>query len=188
MSEIRFENVTAGYGEKVVIESRSFTFPETGVVAVTGASGKGKTTVLRLLCGLLKPMAGNISGLEEKKVSFVFQEDRLLPWSTVEENVAVVGEKTLARELLEEMELFDRLDAYPNALSGGMQRRVALARALCFQGDVLLLDEPFKGLDDALKERLIPRVRARAGGLIVISTHDLSEAALLDPRYIAFDL
>ncbi len=188
MSDIRFENVSAGYGEHLIIKNRSFVFPERGTVAISGASGSGKTTVLRLLCGLLAPVSGRITGLSEKKVSFVFQEDRLLPWCTAQENAAVAGDAQLARELLEEMELSEYLDAYPSALSGGMQRRVAIARALCFGGDVFLLDEPFKGLDDALKERIIPRMRARIGGLTVISTHDLSEAALFDPQYIPFSL
>ncbi len=188
MSDIRFENVSAGYGDHLILENRSFVFPEQGTVAITGASGSGKTTVLRLLCGLLAPMSGRITGLSGKKVSFVFQEDRLLPWCTAQENAAVAGETQAARELLEEMELSEYLDAYPAALSGGMQRRVAIARALCFGGDVLLLDEPFKGLDDALKTRIIPRIRARARGLTVISTHDLSEAAFFDPQFISFSL
>lgn len=176
---IRLENITAGYEpEKPVLKNLSLTLPQQGVVAFTGPSGSGKTTLLRVIAGLLKPFSGTLSGLEDKRVSMVFQEDRLLPWCTVLQNVTCVGEEEAARRCLERVELLSHIHRYPGELSGGMQRRVAIARALCFGGDVLLLDEPFKGLDPALKERIFPHIRD-AAPLILLVTHDEQDVQAL---------
>jgi len=176
---IRLENITAGYElQNPVLQNLTLTLPKTGIVAFTGPSGSGKTTLLRLIAGLLKPFSGTISGLEEKRISMVFQEDRLLPWCTVLQNVTCVGAEATARQCLENMELGEHLHRYPGELSGGMQRRVAIARALCFGGDVLVLDEPFKGLDPALKERIFPHIRD-AAPLILLVTHDEQDVQAL---------
>ncbi len=177
---ISLENVTCSYGEKTPVKDLTLTLPDTGVVGIFGPSGKGKTTILRLLAGRMEPTAGEISGLAGKRVSVVFQEDRLLPWRTALENAAIVkdGSEAQARELLAAMELAAETDKFPRELSGGMQRRVALARALNFGGDILLLDEPFKGLDAALRRRIIDRVKG-SFPLILIATHDREEAELL---------
>ncbi|MBE5784533.1 MAG: ABC transporter ATP-binding protein [Clostridiales bacterium] len=177
---IRLENITCSYGEKTPVKDLTLTLPDTGVVGIFGPSGRGKTTLLRLLSGRIEPKAGEISGLTDKRVSVVFQEDRLLPWRTALENVAIVKDSSevQAKELLASMELVAETDKLPRELSGGMQRRVALARALNFGGDILLLDEPFKGLDEALRLRIIERVKG-SFPLIVIATHDRAEAELL---------
>ncbi len=176
---ILLKNIVCAYDGQLVLNGLSRSLPETGVVALTGPSGSGKTTFLRLLAGLLKPASGSVEGMGGKRVSMAFQEDRLLPWLTALENVALVcGNEGLARETLSRFELGDALKKRPGDLSGGMQRRVALARALCYGGDVLLLDEPFKGLDDALKARVAEHVKG-AFPLTVIATHDMDEAELL---------
>ena len=179
--------VCAGYGpEKPVLTDFSLTLPEAGTVAVMGPSGRGKTTLLRVLSEQLKPTAGKISGMEGKGVSMVFQEDRLLPWRTAIENVISVlpgkdrgADRELALLWLNQMELSDAVDELPGALSGGMRRRVALARACAYGGDILLLDEPFKGLDAALKERVANAIK-KAAPLILMVSHDREEAALMD--------
>lgn len=174
---IEFKNLTCAYGEKTPIRNLTLTLPDTGVIGVFGASGAGKTTLLRLLAGRLAPASGTVTGLTGKRVSMVFQEDRLLPWQTALENVALVrdGSEAEARELLAALSLQAEAEQRPAALSGGMQRRVALARALNFGGDVLLLDEPFKGLDAALCTKAAAVVRGRFP-LTVIATHDRAEA------------
>ena len=182
---IRLENITAGYAGKEVLRDLSLCLPDTGAVAVMAPSGFGKTTLLRVLAGLLKPTAGTLRGLENKRISFLFQEDRLLPWLTAEKNVAVISDEKTARAWLEKMEIADG-GQYPREMSGGMQRRVALARALAFGGDVLLLDEPFQGLDEALRGRIAGRIRG-AAPLIVLSVHDREEAALLGAQVIRLD-
>lgn len=177
---IELAHVHCIYGEKTPIRDLTLILPDVGVVGVFGASGAGKTTLLRLLAGLLQPTSGTIEGLADKRISMVFQEDRLLPWLTAAENVALVrdGSEADARALLAALALSAEADQLPRALSGGMQRRVALARALNFGGDVLLLDEPFKGLDAALCAEAAAVVRGRFP-LTVIATHDRGEAAAL---------
>jgi NitT/TauT family transport system ATP-binding protein len=172
---IRIEDIYAGYGEKSVFNGLCLTLPENGTAAVMGPSGCGKTTLLKILAGLIKPARGFIYGVEGSKVSMVFQEDRLLPRSTLFENVAAAGSADNAKRWLREMELEEHFSDYPAELSGGMKRRAALARALCFNGDILLMDEPFKGMDDALKERIISRIQ-KAAPLIIMATHDESDA------------
>lgn len=177
---IEFKHVTCTYGEKTPIRDLTLALPDAGVIGVFGASGSGKTTLLRLLAGRIRPASGMVTGLAGKRVSMVFQEDRLLPWRTALENVALVreGSEADARDLLSALGLSAEADQMPAALSGGMQRRVALARALNFGGDVLLLDEPFKGLDAALCMEAIAVVRGRFP-LTVIATHDRAEAEAL---------
>ena len=182
---IRLTNVTAGYPGKTVLRNLSLSLPETGAVALMAPSGYGKTTLLRVLAGLLKPESGTISGLENKKIAFLFQEDRLLPWLTAEKNVSIVSDAEKAHFWLQAMEI-DNPGQYPHEMSGGMQRRAALARALAFGGDILLLDEPFKGLDEALRERIVARIRDQFP-LTVLSVHDQQEAALMSAQILRLD-
>lgn len=176
---IRIENISKSFGGKQVLRNICADIPESGIFAVSGVSGSGKTTLLRILAGLEKPDSGTVSGLDGKKISVMFQNDRLLPWLTALENVAVVCNRETAEKWLEKVELLPAADKKPNELSGGMCRRVALARALAFDGDVLLLDEPFKGLDSALRGRMIKSVEDFAQTRpVILITHDSDEAAL----------
>ena len=182
---IVLNRVSAGYPEKSVLVNLSITFPDTGAIALMAPSGYGKTTLLRVLAGLKKPDAGKITGLENKKISFLFQEDRLLPWFSAEKNVALVSSPEKAEFWLNRMEIADG-SQMPREMSGGMQRRVALARAMAFGGDVLLLDEPFKGLDEALRERIAGRIKD-VFPLTLLSVHDEQEAELLSAKIIRLD-
>ena len=186
---IRLVNVTAGYDSQTVLNRLSFTFPEHGVIQVTGPSGCGKTLLLRVLAGLNRPYSGKIEGLDGLRVSMAFQEDRLLPWCTALENVRCVLKKDeesekLALSWLSRMELRDVAHSYPSELSGGMQRRLALARALAYGGDLLLLDEPFNGLDKELRGRIAAHIK-NAAPLIVLVSHEKEDAALLDAMPVA---
>lgn len=174
---IRFDHVQAGYPDKKIFLDLNAVFPERGAVALMGPSGFGKTTLLRLIAGLLKPASGKITGLDHQKIAFLFQEDRLLPWLTALKNVEIVSDEKKAKYWLSQMEI-EETDKYPREMSGGMQRRIALARAMAFEGDILLLDEPFKGLDEELRKRIAERIRGRAG-LTVLSVHDREEAELM---------
>ena len=182
---IQLTNVTAGYPGKTVLRNVTLSLPDQGAVAIMAPSGFGKTTLLRVLAGLIKPQSGRIAGLENKKTAFLFQEDRLLPWLTAEKNVSIVSDSEKARFWLREMEI-DEPAQYPHEMSGGMQRRVALARAMAFGGDVLLLDEPFKGLDEALRARIASRVKGQFP-LIVLSIHDQEEAELMGASILRLD-
>jgi NitT/TauT family transport system ATP-binding protein len=181
---IRLDHVSAGYPEKEVLRGLNLALPERGAAAIMAPSGYGKTTLLRVLAGLIVPSAGKITGLSGKKLSFLFQEDRLLPWLTAEKNIALVSDAERAAYWLEKMEIDG--GQYPRAMSGGMQRRVALARAMAFGGDVLLLDEPFKGLDEALRDRIAGRIRD-VFPLTVLAVHAPEEAALMGAQILRLD-
>ncbi|HIZ55198.1 MAG TPA: ATP-binding cassette domain-containing protein [Firmicutes bacterium] len=174
------DQITKYYGDKAVLQNFSLTFPERGIVCLYGASGCGKTTLLHILAGLDHAYTGSISGMEGMRCSMQFQEDRLLNWRNLEENIRLVNPDVDLDGLLQTVELDGLQKVMPQALSGGMRRRAALARALGAESDILLLDEPFKGLDFALCERLYPRIYARTEGkLTILVTHDASAAALL---------
>lgn len=174
---IEFSHVKAGYPGKEIFSDLSLRFPEKGAVALMGPSGLGKTTLLRLMAGLMQPERGEIRGLEGKKIAFLFQEDRLLPWLTAEKNVSLVSDEEKAKEWLGKMEI-ENAALFPREMSGGMQRRVSLARAMAYGGDILLLDEPFKGLDESLRARAAEKIRGQFP-LIVLSIHDKEEARLM---------
>ena len=179
---IRISSLCFSDGEKTIFDHFTLELPDTGVVALMGDSGRGKTTLLRLLAGLETPESGMITGIEGKKTAFLFQEDRLLPARSALKNVSLVSNEKTARQWLSALEIPD-VNALPGALSGGMCRRVALARALAFGGDLLLLDEPFTGLDKALTARVIERIRD-AVPLIIMSTHSEEDAALMGAEVI----
>lgn len=178
---VEFHKVSKRYEDKEVLRDLDLFIPDTGVCCLTGPSGAGKTTVLRLIAGLEQPDSGTISGTSAKKISMVFQNDRLLPGSSATENIALVSSPEDAALWLERMELTDAANKKPSKLSGGMRRRVALARALAYGGDILLLDEPFKGFDPALKQRILPYITAFAKtAAVVLVTHDEQESALAE--------
>ncbi len=189
---ISLQNITHRYDGHTVIDNLSFSFPETGIVALMGRSGLGKTTLLRLLAGLETPGEGRIINTYQK-TAVAFQESRLIPWLDCEKNITFVlsGENEsskVAQDLLSAFELDTYKNALPGALSGGMKQRVSLARALATRADLLLLDEPFSALDDALKSRVIPLIQtANPDGLTVIVTHDIEEAHALGATVLSLD-
>ncbi|MCI8554665.1 MAG: ATP-binding cassette domain-containing protein [Clostridiales bacterium] len=179
-------------GGRELLHRFSLELPEKGILCLSGPSGCGKTTLLRLLAGLEQPEKGQIEGLSGLIPAMAFQEDRLLPWCTVRENVALAagGERPQeeADTWLLRMELEDEADSFPARLSGGMKRRVALARALAAPAGLLLLDEPFTGLDRPLWERLVPLIAAEGQRrLIVMTTHQEEEAKALSARRLLLD-
>ena len=182
---MRIEGLTKAYGEKIILRDFDLELPEVGAVCLLGPSGCGKTTLLHLMAGLIPADAGRVAGLP-RPLSMVFQEDRLLPWLTSLDNVALVGvNRGEARRALAEMGLAGQEGVYPDALSGGMRRRVALARALAAPHGALLMDEPFKGLDRATQLPLLERVRAHARDHLVIAvTHDPWQVEALGARAV----
>jgi ABC-type nitrate/sulfonate/bicarbonate transport system ATPase subunit len=186
-----FERVGFAYDPaRPVLQDFSLTLPPTGVVSLVGPSGCGKTTLLRLLAGLESPQSGTVSGVAGLRVSMVFQEDRLLPWETAWENAvtAPLEGTRPAAEWLGALGLGDSLDQHPGVLSGGMKRRVAIARALAAPHDLLLLDEPFAGLDEPTWRDAARRIAtANAAGLTVLVTHVLDHAAAMGARVIRLE-
>ena len=169
-----------------------FTLRRGEIMALVGPSGCGKTTLLRLIGGLDSAFEGELrwTGGMPPRIGTVFQEPRLLPWRTVAQNIALARppDPAAADALLDVLGLSGVRDAYPGALSLGMARRVAIARAFAVQPELVLLDEPFVSLDPAMAERgrrvLLDAWRARPTTALLV-THDMAEAASLADRILA---
>ena len=145
-----------------VLENFSATLPEGCCTALMGPSGRGKTTLLRILMGLERADAGKIEGLSRKRLTAVFQEDRLFPDLSARKNLLAVcpgAEGQQADRLLEELGLRESRMQRIREMSGGMKRRVALARGVLYPADILLLDEPFRGLDGQTRAEAIAYLR-----------------------------
>ena len=182
---LRLDNVRVQYEGQVVLDGLSHTFREGAVTAIVGESGIGKSTLMHVLCGLLRPESGQVVQ-DGARIAAVFQEPRLFPWMTALENVRTVCGKDSSRaeRLLVQMGLEDAMHKYPAELSGGMKQRVSIARALAYGADVLLLDEPFRGLDAALRLDVTRQVmEAFAGKTVIMVTHDESDLAYADVVY-----
>ena len=174
---IEIKDLSVKLGDRVVFANDHINLPDEGIVLISGESGIGKTTLLRVLCGLLKPDGGSIVGLANRKISVVFQEPRLLEHLTALENVALVSDRTTAEALLCELNMENELHIKAGKLSGGQKQRVSLARAFAFSNDVVLLDEPFTGLDEQNKLKAARLIRTAR--LAVVVSHDAADAELL---------
>lgn len=185
---IELKHVRAGYEDKLVLDDFSLTLPKAGVTVLAGPSGCGKTTLLRLLAGLETPQSGTIQGVDPKRTAVLFQEDRLFPHRTVAQHLTDVLPRERHKEVpvwLSLAELEREAHDLPGQLSGGMCRRLALARALALGGDLYLLDEPFTGIDLPRRRRLMEALRALNAPVILVS-HEPEVAQLAD-RVIVLD-
>ena len=185
---IKLEDITVCYGEKLVLDRFSLEIPPEGLTALSGPSGCGKTTLLRVLAGLARPGSGAVSGADPAKTAFLFQEDRLLPWRTAEQHITDVLPRSRRGEAgrwLDFAELAGEGGAYPAALSGGMARRLALARCAALGGELFLLDEPFAGVDPDRAARMLDRLRG-LGAPVVLATHQPQVLSACD-RIVALD-
>ena len=191
--DVILHEVCKSFGENRVLDRLNWRFPGGQISCVQGPSGCGKTTLLRLIAGLEAPDSGEIRGAEGKKISAVFQENRLLENLTAEKNILLTARpgftRTDARKLLDELGLSDAAQRRTCELSGGMQRRVAVARALSADYELLLLDEPLTGLDDDARLRVLRRIQADLNGRTAVwITHDPDAAALLNAPVLRLDL
>ncbi|HEY4159308.1 MAG TPA: ABC transporter ATP-binding protein [Polyangiaceae bacterium] len=199
-SRVAIQGVDHAFDGAAVLSGIELEIAAGSFVALLGPSGCGKSTLLRLISGLDRPERGRIviesaeTDARGSRLAFVFQEPRLLPWRSVLDNVALPLElagvsreeaRRRARAPLDEVELGDALDRYPDQLSGGMKMRVSIARALVTEPLLLLLDEPFAALDELTRQRLDERLRAlwqKRRLTVIFVTHSLSEAAFLAER------
>jgi len=186
-----FENVKKSFNNRLIIDGISFKIEDNHILAILGPSGIGKTTILRIAAGAIMPDAGKIES-DRQKVGFIFQEHRLIPWRTALANITFVlkSDKRLAPKermqigmaMLERLGLKGFEHYYPAQLSGGMRQRVSIGRAFAIKPDLLLMDEPFTGLDLELKaslqEMLIELLEWRPITMIYV-THDPRDAVLI---------
>ena len=169
---MRCEELTLSFGDKRVLDHFSLELPLRGITALRGPSGCGKTTLLRVLAGLERPQGGQVRGLAPGDTAILFQENRLFPWRTVEQHLTDIlprEERDRADNLLSLVELSEERSAYPGSLSGGMGRRLALARCLALPARLYLLDEPFAGVDLPRALRILDRLRETDRAFLLVS-------------------
>ncbi len=186
-------NISKKYNDTVLYEDFNLTLQANRVNVLLGPSGCGKSTLLNILSGLVSPDSGELVGFDSKDISYLFQEPRLLPWKTVLENIVYVlnGNKQskikIAKDVLIKVGLENSLNLFPHEISGGMARRVAIARAFAFKSKLLILDEPFASLDMNLKLSLISLFKGlweKDKRTVLCVTHDLIAARELGERII----
>lgn len=202
LSQVGMTYNVAGQEERVVLDNVSLDIRRGEFISFLGPSGCGKTTLLKIIADLLQPTGGAVQvvGLTAEaarrthKYSMVFQNAALLDWRTVEDNVALplemqhvpkAKQAEIIRRQLDIVDLNGYARSYPYELSGGMQQRVGIARALATDPEILLLDEPFSALDEFTRERLhgdILRIWRETGKTVVFVTHNISEAVFLSDR------
>ena len=182
MMDIQLKNINKAFGENVVFKDFSCTFKAGEITCIEGASGKGKTTLLNILAGLLLPDSGEIIGVPSK-IAFVFQEDRLCEDFSAMSNIKLTCGNSISKEKIASHLRDLGLDADSKPVkeySGGMKRRVAIARAICYDADLIILDEPFKGLDEKLKRNVMDYVvKYTEGKTVICVSHDKAEAEYL---------
>ncbi len=188
---IKLTQVTKSFGKNVLFRNFSYTFPKSGIYAIVGNSGKGKTTLLRIIAGLDKRYSGELSVYGS--ISFMFQEHRLFPTLSALDNVLDISfdarteeNEAAARELLLKLNFKeDELSKFPSELSGGMRQRISFARAILKRSDILILDEPTKELDGELREKVIEIIKSEADRrLVIIVSHSKEDQSELSATQI----
>ncbi len=187
---IKLENVSKSYGKQQVLSGFSLDIKKGERVAIMGRSGAGKTTLINLILGLIKPDSGTVTISKDAVFGTVFQEDRLIESLSAVGNVSVVQKRPPTQDgviaLLEGAGLSQELIYKPaNELSGGERRRVCIARALATDADIFIFDEPFKGIDEGTLEKVTEAVaKLTEGKTFILITHSKDEAARLCDKII----
>ncbi len=186
---LKLDNICLSFEGREILHNMNLELKPGERIALMGPSGRGKTSLLRIIADLQKPSSGTVEN-HFHAISFMFQEPRLLPWLTAWENVNLLlsdSEKTKeqAMDLLCNFDLCADGDKYPHELSGGMQQRVALSRALAVNADLYLMDEPFKAMDEKLRFDSIERSSRLVGdAAVLLVTHDIREAEAMNCKII----
>ncbi len=189
------KNINMDFNGLIVLKDFNLDFSSDSITCILGPSGCGKTTLLNIIAGTIKPKQGELIGFENKVLSYIFQEPRLLPWLTVRGNIEFPlldiypskKRKEISKRFLRLMDLEGFKTFYPNHLSGGMKQRVSIARAFAYPSDIILMDEPLKGLDFKLKLNLIQtftKLWAVEKRTVIFVTHDVDEALMLGSQII----
>jgi len=189
MKNLQIQDISKRYGPTVVFDHFNCTLHPGEVNVLFGASGSGKTTLLRLIMGLEEADEGSLSSFENLRLSAVFQEDRLCNNLSAYSNTKLVVDSSVStgqiKDALVAVGLGDAIRKPAKELSGGMRRRVALVRALLASYDLIVLDEPFKGLDDLTKKQVIAYTLGKTKDkTVILVTHDMEEAKLMQAKHV----
>lgn len=195
--KVEIKNLKKLYSDKTIFDNLNLTLYDDKVNCIIGESGCGKSTLLNIMAGLTDKNSGIIEGIEKKEISYIFQEDRLVEYLTIKENLNIALKKYFKRDtlmkrikyVLEITGLSGIENKYPNELSGGMRQRVNIARAIGKPSKVILMDEPFKSLDYKIKYSIIDEFKSiieKEKRIVVMVTHDVDEAIYFDGRIIVF--
>lgn len=192
---ISIKNIQKAFGAKQVLNGIDYELEDGGIYCLMGPSGMGKTTLLRILMDLENPDGGDVEGLTRNDIAVMFQENRLLEWMDAIDNIAVmrkgIRDKKLKKEIEENLKLIlpaDCLHQPVTQLSGGMKRRVALARAMNYPSKLIILDEPFTGLDRETKLEVIDYIlKMRGNRILLVATHGVEDAAMLGAKVIQLE-
>lgn len=193
--EYKVKNINKSYGDSKVLEDISIDFEEDKTTCILGESGVGKTTLINIIAKTIDRDSGQVIGFEDKAISFVFQEDRLIEWKNVKDNIAFVLEDKIGRIEIEEiidrylklMNLEKYKYYYPRELSGGMRQRISILRAFAYPSKILIMDEPFKSLDINNKQiviELFKKLRTVQKKTCILITHDIDEALDLAEKIV----
>ena len=178
--DIKVDHISKAYGEQQVLQDLSCVFPEGKTTCIRGRSGSGKTTLIQLLLRLDVPDKGKIEGISDRKLSAVFQEDRLCENLSAASNIRLVCTKTISDRELEEAYKAVALQKPVRELSGGMRRRVSILRALLADSDCVIMDEPLRGLDEKTRIKTIDYILKKTEGkTLIFVTHEEQEAVWL---------
>ncbi|SRR6056297_2453123 len=196
---IKINRLKKNYENKKIFNNFTMNIEPCEITCILGPSGVGKTTLFNVISGLTDYEEGEITGIDKKNISYLFQEPRLMPWLTVYENIDIIlknifGEKKrkeVINSYLDLVDLKEYSDNKPDELSGGMKQRLAIARTFAYPSTLLLMDEPFQGLDIKIKNNLINaflKLWERDSRTVLFITHDIDEALkVADQIYIIQD-
>ncbi|AQR93823.1 ATP-binding cassette domain-containing protein [Clostridium saccharoperbutylacetonicum] len=194
---INIRNLNKAYGSEQIFKNFNIEFSDDNINCIVGKSGCGKSTLLNIIAGLIDIQGGEINGAALSDISYIFQEDRLIEWLNVKENLELTLKKYFdssildakINEVLELVGIYDIKNKYPNELSGGMRQRINIARAFGKPSKIILMDEPFKSLDYKLKYTIIDEFKNllnKEKRMVILVTHDLDEAIYFQGNIFVF--
>ena len=187
---IRIENINKRYDDNIIFENFKIDFYENKINCILGKSGCGKTTLLNIISGVIQNDTKDFKGIENLGISYIFQDDRLIEWLTVEDNIKLVIKKhynekeinELCDKYLKLVGIYEYKNYYPQRLSGGIRQRVNIARAFIYPSKIIIMDEPFKSIDIKNKRIIMDNFKEilqKDNRTVLFVTHDIEEAIYL---------
>jgi NitT/TauT family transport system ATP-binding protein len=187
LEKIIIEGINKCYGEKIVFKDFSITFFKNQINTIIGKSGCGKSTLLNIISGILNNDSNFKNDILDFGVSYIFQDDRLVEWLSVEENLKLILKKNMDKDFLCDkylslVKIKEYKNYYPKMLSGGIRQRVNIARGLMYPANIILMDEPFKSIDVKNKMEIMQKIKEIENRTIIFVTHDMDEALFLSDK------